>query len=66
MRDRLARLLTVLRAADDAKKAERPLDVEALAGQLGLTPQTVRRDLRDLTEASAWNGRAPVLARSGA
>lgn len=45
---RLTRIAHVLRAADRG-----PVDADALAAQLGSTPQQVRRDLRDLREAGA-------------
>lgn len=52
MKNRLARLLNVLER--HAREPGRKL--EDIAEELGLTPQTVRRDVRDLREARAFEG----------
>lgn len=50
MKNRLSRLLKVL----EWYPRDRSPDVDAIAQQLGTTPSTVRRDLRDLREAGAF------------
>ncbi len=50
MKNRLSRLLKVLEWFPRGA----PHDVEVIAQQLGTTPSTVRRDLRDLREAGAF------------
>lgn len=50
MKNRLARLLKVL----ECLPRNGAPDVDALAIQLGTTPETIRRDLRDLREAGAF------------
>lgn len=52
MKNRLSRLLKVL---EWYPRTGTP-DVDALALQLGTTPATIRRDLRDLREAGAFGG----------
>jgi predicted DNA-binding transcriptional regulator YafY len=52
MKNRLARLLKVL---EWYPRTGAP-DVDSIALQLGTTPGTVRRDLRDLREAGAFDG----------
>jgi predicted DNA-binding transcriptional regulator YafY len=52
MKNRLSRLLKVL---EWYPRTGAP-DIDALALQLGTTPATVRRDLRDLREAGAFQG----------
>lgn len=52
MKNRLSRLLKVLEWYPRTGVA----DIDALALQLGTTPATVRRDLRDLREAGAFDG----------
>jgi predicted DNA-binding transcriptional regulator YafY len=51
MKNRLSRLLKVLERCPDPVAP----DVGALAAQLGATPETIRRDLRDLREAGAFD-----------
>jgi predicted DNA-binding transcriptional regulator YafY len=52
MKNRLTRLLKVL---ERCPRSGAP-DVDALALQLHATPETIRRDLRDLREAGAFDG----------
>jgi hypothetical protein len=52
MKNRLTRVLKVL---EWYPRTGAP-DIDALALQLGTTPATVRRDLRDLREAGAFSG----------
>lgn len=58
MKNRLARLLKVL---EWYPRSGAP-DIDSIALQLGTTPATVRRDLRDLREAGAFDGDKPKLA----
>lgn len=59
MKNRLARLLKVL---EWYPRSGAP-DIDSIALQLGTTPATVRRDLRDLREAGAFDGEnRPKLA----
>jgi|LNFM01.1.fsa_nt_gb predicted DNA-binding transcriptional regulator YafY len=61
MKNRLARLLKVL---EWYPRSCAP-DIDSIALQLGTTPATVRRDLRDLREAGAFDGEnRPKLAIS--
>jgi predicted DNA-binding transcriptional regulator YafY len=62
MKNRLARLLKVL---EWYPRSGAP-DVDSIALQLGTTPATVRRDLRDLREAGAFDGDKPKLASAAA
>jgi predicted DNA-binding transcriptional regulator YafY len=57
MKHRLTRLLKVL---EWYPRTGAP-DVDALALQLGTTPATIRRDLRDLRDAGAFDGAAAEL-----
>ncbi len=58
MKNRLARLLKVL---EWYPRSGAP-DIDSIALQLGTTPATVRRDLRDLREAGAFDGDKAKLA----
>lgn len=60
MKNRLARLLKVL---EWYPRSGAP-DIDSIALQLGITPATVRRDLRDLREAGAFDGDKAKLAAS--
>lgn len=62
MKNRLARLLKVL---EWYPRSGAP-DIDSIALQLGTTPATVRRDLRDLREAGAFEGDKPKLASPAA
>ncbi|MFO0560445.1 MAG: WYL domain-containing protein [Polyangiales bacterium] len=62
MKNRLARLLKVL---EWYPRSGAP-DIDSIALQLGTTPATVRRDLRDLREAGAFDGDKPKLASPAA
>lgn len=51
MRSRLAMLIRIL----DRRRDDPGVSAEQLALELGATPETVRRDLRDLREAGAFD-----------